>query len=176
MSSDQRLTTGRATSFATFTQKPENTESFAIPIKILNTISLELSLEPIDNVTLAAVCGAMDGNIRRVESAFSVSIKRRVALLRIEGEATLAQAASGTGMRLRQAYHARAARNALVGTFRYDRSPIPSVCAARSFAVPEVTLWIVLLRFIFRKDVSVVRYAKPFHARFRKRNDLSRLL
>ena len=59
----------------------------------MNTISLELSLEPIDNVTLAAVCGAMDGNIRRVESAFSVSIKRRVALLHIEGEATLAQAA-----------------------------------------------------------------------------------
>ena len=44
-------------------------------------------------MTLAAVCGAMDGNIRRVESAFAVSIKRRMALLRIEGEATLAQAA-----------------------------------------------------------------------------------
>ena len=64
-----------------------------IAIKNLNTISLELSLEPIDNVTLAAVCGAMDGNIRRVESAFAVSIKRRIGLLRIEGEATLAQAA-----------------------------------------------------------------------------------
>ncbi len=63
------------------------------PQNNLNTTSLELSLEPIDNVTLAAVCGAMDGNIRRVESAFAVSIKRRVALLRIEGDAALAQAA-----------------------------------------------------------------------------------
>ena len=59
----------------------------------MNTTSLELSLEPIDNVTLAAVCGAMDGNIRRVESAFAVSIKRRIGLLRIEGEAPLTQAA-----------------------------------------------------------------------------------
>ena len=74
-------------------QKPENRNSFAKPSKNLNTTSLELSLEPIDNVTLAAVCGAMDGNIRRVESAFAVSIKRRVSLLRIEGDATLAQAA-----------------------------------------------------------------------------------
>ena len=80
-------------SFATTPQKPENRNSSAIQTKNLNTTSLELSLEPIDNVTLAAVCGAMDGNIRRVESAFSVSIKRRVALLRIEGEAALAQAA-----------------------------------------------------------------------------------
>ena len=63
------------------------------PQNNLNTHSLELSLEPIDNVTLAAVCGAMDGNIRRVEAAFAVSIKRRVALLRIEGEASLVQAA-----------------------------------------------------------------------------------
>jgi phosphate starvation-inducible PhoH-like protein len=59
----------------------------------LNTTTLELSLEPIDNLTLAAVCGAMDDNIRRIETAFSVSIKRRMAALRIEGEATSAQAA-----------------------------------------------------------------------------------
>jgi len=59
----------------------------------LNTTTLELSLEPIDNLTLATVCGALDDNIRRVESAFSVSIKRRMATLRIEGEAALAQAA-----------------------------------------------------------------------------------
>ena len=44
-------------------------------------------------MTLAAVCGAMDGNIRRVEAAFAVTIKRRVAQLRIEGETSLAQAA-----------------------------------------------------------------------------------
>ena len=69
---------------ATLLQYPQNN---------LNTHSLELSLEPIDNVTLAAVCGAMDGNIRRVEATFAVSIKRRMALLRIEGEAALAQAA-----------------------------------------------------------------------------------
>ena len=59
----------------------------------MNTHFLELSLEPIDNVTLAAVCGAMDGNIRRVEAAFAVTIKRRVSLLRIEGELALTQAA-----------------------------------------------------------------------------------
>jgi phosphate starvation-inducible protein PhoH and related proteins len=67
----------------------------------LNTTSLELSLEPIDNLTLAAVCGAMDNNIRRVESAFSVSIKRRMATLRIEGEPASAQAAKKVVERFR---------------------------------------------------------------------------
>ena len=80
-------------SFATSSQKPENTISSERRTKNLNTHSLELSLEPIDNLTLAAVCGAMDGNIRRVEAAFAVTIKRRVSLLRIEGEIAFTQAA-----------------------------------------------------------------------------------
>jgi phosphate starvation-inducible protein PhoH and related proteins len=62
---------------------------------------LELSLEPIDNATLATVCGAMDNNISRVAAAFSVSIKRRAGVLRIEGDAAPAQAAKRAMERFR---------------------------------------------------------------------------
>jgi phosphate starvation-inducible PhoH-like protein len=67
----------------------------------LSTTSLELSLEPIDNATLATVCGAMDDNIRRVATAFSVSIKRRAGVLRFEGDAAPAQAAKRAVERFR---------------------------------------------------------------------------
>ena len=59
----------------------------------MTTTSLELSLEPIDNATLATVCGAMDDNIRRVAAAFSITINRRVGMLRFEGEEAAASAA-----------------------------------------------------------------------------------
>ncbi|HNY45398.1 MAG TPA: PhoH family protein [Casimicrobium sp.] len=67
----------------------------------MSTTSLELSLEPIDNATLATVCGAMDDNIRRVATAFSVSIKRRAGVLRFEGDAAPAQAAKRAVERFR---------------------------------------------------------------------------
>ena len=59
----------------------------------MSTSTLELTLEPIDNATLATVCGAMDDNLRRIESAFAVSVKRRMAKFTIAGEAAAAQAA-----------------------------------------------------------------------------------
>jgi len=59
----------------------------------LTTSTLELSLEPIDNATLVAVCGAMDDHLRRIESAFAVTVRRRVAQFSISGEAAATQAA-----------------------------------------------------------------------------------
>jgi phosphate starvation-inducible protein PhoH and related proteins len=53
----------------------------------LTISSLDLSLEPIDNVVLSNVCGALDGNLRRLEQAFSVKISRRMARFSIAGEA-----------------------------------------------------------------------------------------
>jgi phosphate starvation-inducible protein PhoH and related proteins len=48
---------------------------------------LDLSLEPIDNKTLSNVCGALDGNLRQLEAAFSVKISRRMAKFAISGDA-----------------------------------------------------------------------------------------
>jgi phosphate starvation-inducible protein PhoH and related proteins len=58
----------------------------------LTTSSLDLSLEPIENVTLSTVCGALDANVRRLEQAFAVTIKRRMAKFSIAGESANAQA------------------------------------------------------------------------------------
>ena len=59
----------------------------------MSTSSLDLSLEPIDNATLATVCGAMDDHLRRIEAAFAVNIRRRMAQFTISGESAATQAA-----------------------------------------------------------------------------------
>jgi phosphate starvation-inducible protein PhoH and related proteins len=57
-------------------------ENRAITLK--NT-SAELTLAPLDNAALANLCGALDNNLRQIETALDVSIKRREASFRIEG-------------------------------------------------------------------------------------------
>jgi phosphate starvation-inducible protein PhoH and related proteins len=58
----------------------------------LTTSSLDLSLEPIENLTLSTVCGALDANVRRLEQAFTVTIKRRMAKFSIAGDTANTQA------------------------------------------------------------------------------------
>jgi phosphate starvation-inducible PhoH-like protein len=48
----------------------------------------ELTLEPTDNQRLANLCGVLDENIRQIENALDVTLARRGATFRIEGEAT----------------------------------------------------------------------------------------
>src|SRR4051812_12893208 len=46
----------------------------------------ELTLEPLDNQRLARLCGAMDANLRQIESALDVVIARRGATFTVRGE------------------------------------------------------------------------------------------
>jgi phosphate starvation-inducible PhoH-like protein len=46
---------------------------------------LELRLEPVDNQRLARLCGALDANLRQIESALDVSIARRGAHFTLRG-------------------------------------------------------------------------------------------
>lgn len=45
----------------------------------------ELSLEPVDNVRLARLCGALDENLRQIENAFDITISRRGACFMLHG-------------------------------------------------------------------------------------------
>ncbi len=55
---------------------------------------IELRLEPVDNQRLARLCGALDANLRQIESALDVSIARRGARFTLRGDpAQTAQAA-----------------------------------------------------------------------------------
>ncbi|OFZ97025.1 MAG: phosphate starvation-inducible protein PhoH [Betaproteobacteria bacterium RIFCSPLOWO2_02_67_12] len=47
---------------------------------------LELRFDPIDNQRLARLCGALDANLRQIESAFDVAIARRGARFLVRGE------------------------------------------------------------------------------------------
>ena len=55
---------------------------------------LELSFDPVDNQRLANLCGALDENIKQIESAFDVSIARRGELFSISGAPQAAQLAA----------------------------------------------------------------------------------
>jgi len=47
---------------------------------------VEVKLEPVDNQRLARLCGALDENLRQIESALDVSIARRGAKFTVRGE------------------------------------------------------------------------------------------
>jgi phosphate starvation-inducible PhoH-like protein len=47
---------------------------------------VEVRLEPVDNSRLARLCGALDANLRQIESALDVAISRRGARFTVRGE------------------------------------------------------------------------------------------
>jgi phosphate starvation-inducible protein PhoH and related proteins len=48
--------------------------------------ALEVRLDPLDNQRLARLCGALDANLRQIESALDVSIARRGARFTVRGQ------------------------------------------------------------------------------------------
>jgi len=54
----------------------------------------EIVLHPVDNLRLASLCGALDENIRQIETAFDVTIARRGERFTIHGELPRAQLAT----------------------------------------------------------------------------------
>jgi phosphate starvation-inducible PhoH-like protein len=48
--------------------------------------AVEVMLDPLDNQRLARLCGALDANLRQIESALDVSIARRGARFSVRGE------------------------------------------------------------------------------------------
>ena len=55
---------------------------------------LEVRLEPLDNRRLARLCGALDANLRQIETALDVAIARRGARFSVRGEPGQAQRAA----------------------------------------------------------------------------------
>ena len=47
---------------------------------------VEVKLDPLDNQRLARLCGALDENLRQIESALDVTIARRGAKFTVKGE------------------------------------------------------------------------------------------
>ena len=56
--------------------------------------AVEVRLDPVDNQRLARVCGALDANLRQIESALDVSIARRGGRFTVRGEAQQAARAA----------------------------------------------------------------------------------
>jgi phosphate starvation-inducible PhoH-like protein len=55
---------------------------------------VEVHLDPVDNLRLARLCGALDANLRQIESALDVSIARRGARFTVRGEPRQAERAA----------------------------------------------------------------------------------
>ncbi|HEY2864302.1 MAG TPA: PhoH family protein [Casimicrobiaceae bacterium] len=54
----------------------------------MKTQTLDVELSPVDNRALANLCGALDANLRQIESALDVSIARRGAAFTVRGQPT----------------------------------------------------------------------------------------
>ena len=55
---------------------------------------LDIILEPLDNERLANLCGALDENLRQIETAFDVVLARRGERFKISGSAVQKAAAA----------------------------------------------------------------------------------
>ena len=55
---------------------------------------IEITLHPVDNLRLANLCGALDENIRQIETAFDVTIARRGERFTVHGESAQGHAAA----------------------------------------------------------------------------------
>ena len=51
----------------------------------MNTTNLQFALEPVDNTLLSNLCGALDENLRQIETALEVSISHRAEQFSVEG-------------------------------------------------------------------------------------------
>ena len=60
----------------------------------MKTQTLDVELSPVDNRALANLCGALDANLRQIESALDVSIARRGAAFTVRGQPTQTQQAA----------------------------------------------------------------------------------
>lgn len=67
--------------------------------------AIEVVFEPVDNVRLANLCGALDENLRQIESAFDVGIVRRGERFSVNGEQ------SGLAARALQQFYDHAAEH-----------------------------------------------------------------
>jgi phosphate starvation-inducible PhoH-like protein len=65
---------------------------------------VEISFDPVDNLRLANLCGALDENLRQIETALDVNIARRGEHVAIEGKAPQAR----TAAKLLQRFYERA--------------------------------------------------------------------
>jgi phosphate starvation-inducible PhoH-like protein len=54
---------------------------------------LDITLQPLDNRRLANLCGALDENLRQIETAFDVSIRRRGEHFSLRGTPSLTRLA-----------------------------------------------------------------------------------
>src|SRR4029078_3270386 len=54
--------------------------------QLMRAKPVEVTLDPVDNQRLARVCGALDENLRQIESALDVTIARRGAKFTGRGE------------------------------------------------------------------------------------------
>lgn len=82
--------------------------------------ALEVKLDPLDNARLASLCGALDENLRQIETAYDVAIARRGEHFRVSG------------------FPAQTARAALALQHFYD-------VAANGLSVDEIQLGLVEL-------------------------------
>jgi phosphate starvation-inducible PhoH-like protein len=99
---------------------------------------VEVTLDPIDNQRLARLCGALDGNLRQIETALDVQIARRGARFSVRGERQQAERAA----RAIEVFYARAAQELTIDDVQLGLSELmhgrKAAVAAQAATLPAV--------------------------------------
>ncbi len=93
---------------------------------------LRHTFEPVDNARLARLCGPLDENLRRVEVAWGVKVKRRQGSFAVEGPRPACEAA----LQALVALHGRAARALSAATVDLIITDVAQTAAAATSSAP----------------------------------------
>ena len=100
----------------------------------------ELAFEPVDNSRLAMLCGALDGNLRQIETALDVSIARRAERFSVSGEpGQVAIAARALRKFYDLAAHELSLEDIQLGLVEVTRTPAGEAPESPSLRLPRKT-------------------------------------
>ena len=100
----------------------------------------ELAFEPVDNSRLAMLCGALDGNLRQIETALDVSIARRAERFSVSGDpAQVALAARALRRFYDLAAHELSLEDIQLGLVEVSRNPADGAPPSPALRLPRKT-------------------------------------
>ncbi len=100
----------------------------------------ELAFEPVDNPRLAMLCGALDGNLRQIETALDVTIARRAERFSVSGDpAQVALAARALRRFYDLAAHELSLEDIQLGLVEVSRNPADGAPPSPALRLPRKT-------------------------------------
>ena len=127
---------------------------------------MELAFTPVDNRRLANLCGALDENLRQIETGLNVKIARRGEIFRLAGTATQTQRARDLLTRFyERAQHSISVEDIQLGLVEINHAPA-GVGAGEADAVPVLVTRKANLHARTQRQAAYLRQIQEFDITF----------